>query len=53
MEYLRSNPREYERLLRIIREIDAMGLEPMSMEGVRQPFDYAPRTLRPITRRIH
>ncbi len=53
MEYLRSHPQEYDRLRRIIAEMDAMGFVPISMEGVRQPFDYAPRTIPPIARRIH
>lgn len=40
MKYLESCPKEYERLLRIIREARAQGYEPMSMHRVKQPFDY-------------
>ncbi|HEU0299016.1 MAG TPA: hypothetical protein VFR37_06160 [Longimicrobium sp.] len=53
MVYLRNHPEEFERLLRIIEEVRAQGFEPISMEGVRQPFDFAPRTVSSITRRIH
>lgn len=38
-----NSPIMMEKLLRAMEEMRAMGLEPMSMEGVRQPFDYAPR----------
>lgn len=53
MVYLRNHPADYERLRRIVAEMDAMGFEPMSMEGMRQPFDYAPRVVPSITGRIH
>ena len=52
-QYLAERPEFAERLYRLSPELDAMGLEPMSMEGVRQPFDYAPRVVLGITRRIH
>jgi hypothetical protein len=40
-------------MMEILRDADerlrAWGVEPMALQGVRQPFDYAPR----VTRRIH
>ena len=48
-EYIASHPEYLNDVLRIDRELLATGFEPMPMEGVRQPFDYAPR----FTRRIH
>ncbi|WP_420127098.1 hypothetical protein [Longimicrobium sp.] len=47
-QYLAKRP-EFALLQEIMDEVRAQGWEPMSMEGVRQPFDYAPR----FTRRIH
>lgn len=41
--YLAERPEFADRLRRLSRELDAMGWEPVSMHGVRQPFDYAPR----------
>lgn len=41
--YLAEHPELLEEVLRIDRELEAWGWEPMSMEGVRQPFDYEPR----------
>jgi hypothetical protein len=44
-------------MLAILREADeqlrAWGVEPMVLEGIRQPFDYAPRVVPPAARRIH
>lgn len=44
-------------MMEILRDADeqfrALGLEPMRLRGVRQPFDYEPRTIPPVTRRIH
>ncbi|HYR07370.1 MAG TPA: hypothetical protein VEQ60_06370 [Longimicrobium sp.] len=48
-EYIARYPEYLDDVLRIDRELLATGFEPMPMEGVRQPFDYAPR----VTRRIH
>jgi hypothetical protein len=48
-EYLAKHPGYLEEVERIDQQLLAWGWEPMSMEGVRQPFDYAPR----FTRRIH
>jgi hypothetical protein len=42
-EYLARHPGYLEDLRRIDQQLAAWGVEPMSMEGVRQPFDYAPR----------
>jgi hypothetical protein len=47
--YLGEHPKLADRLLEILQEVRALGHEPVPMEGVRQPFDYAPR----IPRRIH
>lgn len=44
-------------MMAILRDADeqlrAWGVEPMVLQGVRQPFDYAPRTIPRLTRRIH
>ena len=44
-------------MMAILREADeqlrAWGVEPMVLDGIRQPFDYAPRTIPRITRPIH
>jgi hypothetical protein len=48
-QYLAERPEFARQLQEILEEGRAQGWEPMSMEGVRQPFDYAPR----FTRRIH
>lgn len=45
-EYLAERPEFAEQIRQISRRLDAMGWEPMSMEGVRQPFDYEPRFIR-------
>jgi hypothetical protein len=43
-------------MLEILRDANeqlrAWGVEPMVLQGVRQPFDYAPRTTPRITKRI-
>jgi hypothetical protein len=41
--YLAERPEFAERIRELSRYMDAMGWEPMSMDGVRQPFDYPPR----------
>jgi hypothetical protein len=41
--YLAEHPEYAKRLLEILAETRAQGYEPMSMEGVKQPFDYEPR----------
>ncbi len=41
-------PEMKARLMKVIAEMDATGLDPMPVVGVRQPFDYAPRMLRRI-----
>jgi hypothetical protein len=43
--YLEKYPEFLEDLRRIDRQLAAWGVEPMSMKGVRQPFDCAPRTI--------
>jgi hypothetical protein len=40
--YLAEHPEVVGRLLEILAETRAQGYEPMSMEGVKQPFDYEP-----------
>lgn len=44
-------------MMAILREADeqlrAWGVEPMVLQGIRQPFDYAPRIIPRIARRIH
>jgi hypothetical protein len=44
-------------MMEILRDADeqlrAWGVEPMVLEGIRQPFDYAPRMVPPAARRIH
>lgn len=40
MEYLRSHPDDYNRLLRIVAEVRAQGFEPVPMDRVKQFFDY-------------
>lgn len=44
-------------MMAILREADeqlrAWGVEPLCLERVRQPFDYAPRTPRRMAARIH
>ncbi|HEU0299017.1 MAG TPA: hypothetical protein VFR37_06165 [Longimicrobium sp.] len=52
-QYLAERPEFAERLYGLSRELDAIGLEPAPLHGVRQPFDYTPRTVPDITRRIH
>jgi hypothetical protein len=41
--YLAENPEFAEELRRIHRQLEAWGVEPMPMDGVKQPFDYASR----------
>lgn len=52
-QYLAEHPMFAEDLRQLSHELDARGIVPMSMAGVRQPFDYAPRVMSGITRRIH
>jgi hypothetical protein len=44
-------------MMEILRDADeqfrAFGLEPMRLRAVRQPFDYEPRTIPRLARRIH
>jgi hypothetical protein len=42
-EYLARHPGYLAEVRRIDQQLLTWGFEPMSMEGVRQPFDYAPR----------
>jgi hypothetical protein len=41
--YMAEHPEFVEELRQIHRQLKAWGVEPMSMEGVRQPFDFLPR----------
>jgi anti-sigma factor RsiW len=41
--YLAEHPELANRLLEILQEAHARGFEPISMEGVKQPFDYERR----------
>lgn len=41
--YIAANPEFLEDMRRIDRQLAAWGVVPMSMEGVKQPFDYEPR----------
>jgi hypothetical protein len=41
--YMAEHPEFAEELRQIHRQLEAWGAEPMSMEGVRQPFDYETR----------
>jgi len=41
--YLAERPAFAEQIREFSRYMDAMGWEPMPMDGVRQPFDYEPR----------
>ena len=52
LAFLRS-PAMMEILRDADRQLRAWGVEPMALSGVRQPFDYPPRTLPRIARRIH
>ena len=47
-QYLAERPEFAERIRELSRYMDAMGWEPVSMDGVRQPFDYEP-----MFRRVH
>lgn len=49
-QYLAERPEFAERLYRLSRELDALGLEPAPLHDVRQPFDYAPRTVQSLVR---
>lgn len=40
MDYLRTHPQDYERLLRIIEGVRATSFEPIPMDRVKQFFDY-------------
>lgn len=51
--YLAEHPEFANRLCQLSRELDVLGWEPASMESVRQPFDYDPRMITPLARRIH
>jgi hypothetical protein len=39
-EYIASHPGYLEDVLRIDRELEAMGFVPMPMDRVKRPFDY-------------
>ena len=41
--YLAEHPEFAEELRQIHRQLEAWGVEPMSLQGVRQPFDYETR----------
>ena len=41
--YIAEHPEFLEDMRRAQRQLEAWGVEPISMEGVRQPFDYEPR----------
>jgi hypothetical protein len=41
--YIAAHPEFLEDMRRVDRQLAAWGVEPMSMEGVKQPFDYEPR----------
>lgn len=41
--YLAAHPELLEDMRRIDRQLAAWGVVPMSMERVKQPFDYEPR----------
>lgn len=44
-------------MMQILRDADEQlrpwGLRPLAVTGVRQPFDYAPRTMPCLARRVH
>jgi hypothetical protein len=42
-EYIATHPGYLEDLLRMDRQLAAWGFVPMSMKGVKQPFDYERR----------
>lgn len=42
-EYIATHPGYREDLLRVDAQLKAWGVEPMSMQGVKQPFDHPPR----------
>jgi hypothetical protein len=41
--YLAEHPEFLEEMRRVHLQLEAWGVVPLSMEGVRQPFDYKPR----------
>jgi hypothetical protein len=41
--YIAAHPEFLEEMRRVHRQLEAWGIVPMSMDGVKQPFDYAPR----------
>lgn len=43
--YIAAHPEFLEDMRRVHRQLEAWGVEPMSMAGVRQPFDYEPRRI--------
>jgi len=47
--YMAEHPEFVEELRQIHHQLEAWGVEPMSMEGVRQPFDFQPRRTRGST----
>lgn len=42
-EYLACHPQLAQQLLSALHEVRARGYEPVPMERVKQPFDYAPK----------
>jgi hypothetical protein len=42
-EYIARHPGYLDDVLRIDKELEAMGFEPMPMDRVRRPFDYERR----------
>lgn len=51
--YLAEHPEFAESLREVDRQLADWGVEPMSMAGVRQPFDYAPRTTNARANRVN
>lgn len=41
--YIAAHPEFLEDMRRVHHQLEAWGVVPMSMNGVKQPFDYAPR----------
>ena len=52
-EYLAARPDFAEKIIQISRQLDAWGVEPMSLEGIRQPFDYEPRRTHVCHSHVH
>lgn len=47
--YIAAHPEFLEDMRRVRRQLEAWGVEPMSMEGVKQPFDFEPRRTQVLT----